>query len=107
MRVMRTRSGWIAVLAALLLGLCAAPTAVAGTGQDIVDQAASMKGLPYCFAGGNGSGPTHGVGGYGCGGTTKGFDCSGLALYAVYKATGILLPHGHGMESGHGGTPIP
>lgn len=35
-----------------------------------------------------------------------GFDCSGLALYAVYQATGIILPHGAGMESQPGGQVI-
>ncbi len=75
-------------------------------GDAIVQAAASMAGRPYCYAGGNTSGPTHGRGGSGCGGATVGFDCSGLALYAVFQATGIVLPHGHGMEGGHGGTLI-
>jgi hypothetical protein len=56
--------------------------------------------------GGDISGPTHGSGGPGCGGSTAGFDCSGLALYAVYRATGIVLPHGSGMESAPGGSVI-
>jgi hypothetical protein len=75
-------------------------------GEAVVQAAASMAGKPYCYAGGSPSGPTHGVGGPGCGGGTVGFDCSGLALFAVYQATGILLPHGHGMESARGGTLI-
>ena len=40
--------------------------------------------------------PTHGEGGEGCENRqTVGFDCSGLALYAVYQGTGdkIALPH--------------
>jgi cell wall-associated NlpC family hydrolase len=72
-------------------------------GQAIVNAAASQKGVPYCFDGGNKAGPTHGAGGAGCGGSTVGFDCSGLALYAVYQATGIILPHGHGMQAVKGG----
>jgi cell wall-associated NlpC family hydrolase len=32
-----------------------------------------------------------------------GFDCSGLALYAVYQAAGIVLPQGAGMQSAPGG----
>jgi cell wall-associated NlpC family hydrolase len=78
----------------------------ADKGQAMVSAAASQSGRPYCFAGGNTSGPTHGTGGTGCPGATVGFDCSGLALYAVYQATGIALPHGHGMESRQGGTSI-
>jgi cell wall-associated NlpC family hydrolase len=35
-----------------------------------------------------------------------GFDCTGLTLYAVFQVTGILLPHGTGQDSGHGGTPV-
>jgi cell wall-associated NlpC family hydrolase len=27
------------------------------------------------------------------------FDCTGLTLFAVYQATGILLPHGQGQEN--------
>jgi cell wall-associated NlpC family hydrolase len=91
---------------ALGAGLIVPSGAGASQGQAIVNAAASQSGVPYCFDGGSPSGPTHGSGGSGCGGGTVGFDCSGLALYAVYQATGIVLPHGHGMESGHGGTPV-
>ena len=63
---------------------------------------------PYCWDGGSTSGPTHGDGDsveyYGPAGesgcsnsgptsSAAGFDCTGLALYAVYQATGIELPH--------------
>jgi cell wall-associated NlpC family hydrolase len=75
-----------------------------GHGQAIVNAAASMAGRPYCWDGGAPSGPTHGSGGPGCEGGTVGFDCSGLALFAVYQAIHVVLPHGHGMESGHGGS---
>jgi cell wall-associated NlpC family hydrolase len=75
-------------------------------GQAIVNASAAEAGTPYCFDGGNTSGPTHGSGGSGCGGSTVGFDCSGLALYAVFQATGIALPHGTGMQSAPGGTVI-
>ena len=54
--------------------------------------AAAMLGKPYCWDGGDATGPTHGAGGSGCGSGSVGFDCSGLVLYAWAKA-GIDLPH--------------
>jgi cell wall-associated NlpC family hydrolase len=73
------------------------------TGQKILNAAASEAGQPYCFDGGNTSGPTHGDGNTDgasqCGGSTVGFDCTGLTLYAVYQATGTVLPHGQGQEN--------
>lgn len=96
--------------AAVALGFAAGPLAPLASAttqsQAIVNAAASMHGKPYCWDGGNQAGPTHGDGdlGYGgCSGHTKGFDCSGLALYAVFQVTGILLPHGRGMQAGHDG----
>jgi hypothetical protein len=97
----------IANFASILAVVIWAPAADAATqGQAIVNAAASQVGVPYCMGGGDPSGPTHGGGGSGCGGSTAGFDCSGLALYAVYQATGIVLPHGSGMEAAPGGTVI-
>ncbi|HEX8753209.1 MAG TPA: NlpC/P60 family protein [Solirubrobacterales bacterium] len=61
--------------------------------------AASQAGRPYCWDGGGPSGPTHGSGGPGCEGSTVGFDCTGLTIYAVYQATGKVLSH-----DGHQGT---
>ena len=50
--------------------------------QQIVDAARSKIGTPYVLGGGN------------CDGKTKGgFDCSGLVLYSVCKATGKKLIH--------------
>ncbi len=93
------------------LGLnAAAPAQAATQGEAIVNAASSMRGKPYCYDGGNTVGPTHGVGGPGCGGTTKGFDCSGLALYAVFQGTGgtIDLPHKASEQAVHlGGQVIP
>lgn len=83
-----------------------APSAGVSQGQAIVNAAASQVGVPYCADGGDTAGPTHGAGGSGCGGSTVGFDCSGLALYAVYQATGIVLPHGSGMQAVNGGQVI-
>ena len=58
----------------------------------VLARARSALGLPYCWAGGTATGPSHGSGGAGCGGDTRGFDCSGLALYA-WAAAGVTLPH--------------
>lgn len=66
-----------------------APNATIGT---VLARARSQLGLPYCFDGGDSTGPTHGVGGAGCGGQAVGFDCSGLVLYA-YAGVGVSLPH--------------
>lgn len=84
------------------------PVAQAATtqGQASAEAAASQAGVAYCFDGGTTSGPTHGSGGAGCSGSTQGFDCSGLALYAVYQATGITLPHVAGQEATYGVTVI-
>ena len=95
----------------LLLAMCAvslnlATSAQAATqGEAIVNAASSMHGKPYCYDGGNTAGPTHGDGGSGCAGATKGFDCSGLALYAVYQGTGgkVVLPHKASEEAVHPG----
>jgi peptidoglycan DL-endopeptidase CwlO len=66
-----------------------APNANAG---QVLARARAELGLPYCFAGGTSTGPSHGDGGSGCEGQTVGFDCSGLALYA-YAGVGVPLPH--------------
>ena len=61
-------------------------------GERILAQAEKWVGTPYCFAGGEPNGPTHAKGNTEgatqCGGTTKGFDCTGLTIYAVYQVTG-------------------
>ncbi|MBU3063122.1 peptidoglycan DD-metalloendopeptidase family protein [Nocardia sp. NEAU-G5] len=61
-----------------------APSPSGGGGQAIVAAARSQFGRPYVWGGGNETGPT---------GSPAGFDCSGLALYAVHAGTGIALPH--------------
>jgi cell wall-associated NlpC family hydrolase len=98
----------LAVLGAAIL--CSAPSALAD-GQAIVNAAASQAGRPYCWDGGNENGPTHGAGDLGnggCAGSTVGFDCTGLAIFAVYQGTGISgLPHdGEGNRWAAKGTPI-
>lgn len=108
-----TRSGalLLALTAFCIAGLSPAgadltsPAQAATQGEAIVAAAAAMHGKPYCFYGGDYAGPTHGDGGSGCGGSTKGFDCSGLALYAVYQGTAgrVALPHKASEEATHPG----
>jgi NlpC/P60 family len=116
-RHLRDISRQLLVALALVMGVLGVPAVLVGSlaepasaatnqGQAIVNAAAAEAGIPYCYDGGNTGGPTHGSGGSGCGGNTVGFDCSGLALYAVYQATGIVLPHGQGMASAPGGQVI-
>jgi cell wall-associated NlpC family hydrolase len=75
----------------------------ASIGQEILSYAEKYIGkVHYCWDGGSTAGPTHGKGNYrgeapDCSSSsTTGFDCSGLALYAIYKATGKnLFPVAH------------
>lgn len=69
-----------------------------GNGAKIVNAARSMVGKwPYSWGGGNNSGATVGIKQtikpYCDDRRVTGFDCSGLAKYAVYQGTGISLPH--------------
>ncbi len=73
-----------------LVGLVLLPAQIASAetqGEQIVAFAASQAGVPYCEPGGSIHGPTA------CGGMSATFDCTGLTMYAVYQATGIVLPH--------------
>jgi cell wall-associated NlpC family hydrolase len=96
----------------ILLGLAVgidAPCASAETqGEAIVQKAASQIGVTYCFAGGGPTvGRTHGEGDLDgeapdcMNSATLGFDCSGLALWAVYQATGgaVDLPHSASLQA--------
>lgn len=83
-------------------------------GQLVVDYALNEMGQPYCWYGGNESGPTHGDGNDGseatdCGTQSiNGFDCTGLALYAIYKAGGPdLFSKAHGPTFVNYGTRVP
>ncbi len=68
----------------------AEPGSSSELGEAIVSAAREQYGQPYVWGGGDTSGPT---GGQGSG--EKGFDCSGLVLWAVFQATNgrVTLPH--------------
>ncbi|XP_054157549.1 peptidoglycan endopeptidase RipA-like [Oppia nitens] len=57
-------------------------------GPEIVSAARSQYDVPYSWGGGNWKGKSRGTG---KGAGTVGFDCSGLAQYAVYKGTGKII----------------
>ncbi|MFE9098010.1 C40 family peptidase [Streptomyces sp. NPDC007264] len=56
----------------------------------VIQAAKAQLGVDYCWAGGDANGPTHTS--YCPQGVSKGFDCSGLTLYA-YAKVGITLGH--------------
>lgn len=61
--------------------------------EAVIARAQSMVGTPYVWGGGDANGPTSGVNGSG----QRGFDCSGLVLYA-FAGAGISLPHYTGYQ---------
>lgn len=65
-----------------------------GRGSMVVRAALKWLGTPYSWGGGTASGPSYGIE-HGAG--IKGFDCSGLALYAWAKA-GVRLDHWTGTQ---------
>lgn len=74
-------------------------TGIASNGANEIAYAAqSMVGkYPYSWGGGNDNGPTNGIvqsiDPYCDDRGVVGFDCSGLAKYAIYQGTGTSLPH--------------
>lgn len=64
-------------------------------GQRVADLAMRWLGTPYSWGGGNAYGPTWGTGG------PRGFDCSGLALWA-WAQVGVSLPHYSGYQYNSG-----
>ena len=66
----------------------------AARGRLVVQSALKWIGTPYSWGGGNSSGPSFGIG---RGARTRGFDCSGLALYAWAQA-GVKLDHYTGSQ---------
>lgn len=67
-----------------------------------MDAASRWLGTPYSWGGGSLEGPSLGIG---VGPGTVGFDCSGLTRYAVFVATGRLIPRG-ATDQGHSLTPV-
>ncbi|WP_406834844.1 NlpC/P60 family protein [Streptomyces sp. AHU1] len=70
----------------------------------VVNAALAQRGVPYSWGGGTVQGPSLGI----CctpsgksGATVRGFDCSGLTLYAFAKA-GIRLPHNADAQAAFG-----
>ncbi|MEU2625257.1 bifunctional lytic transglycosylase/C40 family peptidase [Streptomyces sp. NPDC007157] len=79
-------------------------TNISGTVRTVLEAALSQRGVPYAWGGGNASGKSYGI----CcspsgksGGSIKGFDCSGLTLYA-YARAGITLPRTAAAQAGVG-----
>ncbi|WP_344417128.1 C40 family peptidase, partial [Streptomyces glomeratus] len=77
---------------------------VQGKVRTVMEAALSRRGVPYSWGGGNANGPSYGI----CcspsgksGANIKGFDCSGLTLYAYAKA-GISLPRTAAEQAGVG-----
>ena len=79
-----------------------APGGASAKALGAVKAALAVRGTPYSFGGGSPTGPTLGVL---QGKNTKGFDCSGLTMYA-YAQVGIKLPHFTG-DQVNAGTRIP
>ncbi|WP_083734625.1 C40 family peptidase [Actinomadura sp. CNU-125] len=70
------------------------PGGASAKAMGAVRAALSKRGVPYSWGGGNASGPSYGTA---QGANIKGFDCSGLTLYA-YAQVGITLPHYTGSQ---------
>ncbi|MEV4670011.1 MULTISPECIES: C40 family peptidase [Actinomadura] len=70
------------------------PGGASAKAMTAVRAALSQLGVPYSWGGGTASGPSYGTA---QGANIKGFDCSGLTLYA-YAQVGINLPHYTGAQ---------
>ncbi|MEU4086432.1 C40 family peptidase [Streptomyces aureus] len=77
---------------------------VPGRVRTVLDAALAQRGVPYSWGGGNAQGPSRGIccspsGKSGAG--IRGFDCSGLSLYA-YAKVGVRLPRTAAAQAGVG-----
>ncbi|MEU4700043.1 C40 family peptidase [Nonomuraea dietziae] len=71
-------------LAAVLLFCCmGSGYESVNAGEQALNAALEMRGVPYSWGGGGANGPSFGIG---RGATTVGFDCSGLTQYAWARA---------------------
>ncbi|MFC8349811.1 C40 family peptidase [Streptomyces sp. NPDC057280] len=77
---------------------------VSGTVRTVIEAALAQRGVPYSWGGGSTTGPSYGI----CcspsgksGAHVKGFDCSGLTLYAFARA-GVRLPRTAAAQAGVG-----
>lgn len=94
--------GWIDQYAAAAKDLNL--TEVSGKARTVIEAALAQRGVPYSWGGGTANGPSYGI----CcspsgksGVSIKGFDCSGLTVYAYAKA-GIRLPRTAAAQAGVG-----
>lgn len=77
---------------------------VSGKVRTVLEAALSQRGVPYSWGGGNEQGPSYGIccsPGGSSGASIKGFDCSGLTLYA-YAKVGVSLPRTAAAQAGVG-----
>jgi len=80
-------------LAGFVVSLDAHPAGAMTQGDLIVIDAASQSNVPYCDGGGGINGPSYGgVDEQGCGPSNRGFDCMSLAQFAVFQASGLVIP---------------
>ncbi|MFH8627525.1 NlpC/P60 family protein [Streptomyces vietnamensis] len=96
--------GWIDRYSQLATGAIPIGQRPTGTARTVIDTALAQTGTPYSWGGGNANGPSTGI----CcspsgksGVHIRGFDCSGLTLYA-YAQAGITLPRTAAEQAGVG-----
>ncbi|MGW8767851.1 C40 family peptidase [Streptomyces sp. NPDC055815] len=96
--------GWIDRYSQLATGTIPIGQHATGNARTVINTALAQTGIPYSWGGGNAKGPSTGI----CcspsgksGVHIRGFDCSGLTLYA-YAQAGINLPRTAAEQAGEG-----